>query len=62
MSRTFGLNINSVNDENDVTTMAPFGEYFNHRNPPHVKWTWNADEMGRSGWFAIAALEVKKGE
>ena len=57
-SRTFGL----LTRGEKISTLAPFGEYFNHRNPHHVLWHWDEDETGRKGWFASAVMEAKIGE
>ena len=42
--------------------MVPFGDLINHRNPPDLEWTMEADERGRQGWFARAIQNVEKGE
>ena len=40
--------------------MVPFGELFNHRNPPDVVWFFEEEE-GKQGFFIKALRNVDKG-
>ena len=33
----------------------------NHKNPPHLRWSYKVNDKGRTGWFAHAREDVEKG-
>ena len=50
-----------VYDQNKII-MLPFGDLFNHRNPPDLLWGYGTNAEGRYGWRYEAMNPVKAGD
>ena len=46
-SRTFSFALNKENEDDLTIIMVPFGDLFNHHNPPDLEWAWETDKTGR---------------
>ena len=57
-SRTFDYNV----EEKNKVVMIPFGDLFNHRNPPNLLWGYGTNAEGRYGWKYEALNPVKAGD
>ena len=51
-----------MDDDRQKIIMLPFGDLFNHRNPPDLIWGYGTNAEGRYGWVYKALNPVKRGE
>ena len=57
-SRVFGYET----EEREKLIMLPFGDLFNHKNPPHLIWGYGTNAQGMYGWKFEAIESVRAGE
>ena len=45
-----------------MAALVPFGDLFNHNNPPDVVWSWKEDAENKNDFFMHATRDIAKGE
>ena len=51
-----------MDEDRQKVIMLPFGDLFNHRNPPDLIWEYGSNAEGRQGWVYRALNPIKRGE